>query len=251
MWWYMKSITLNKQLTTSESHVLTSLKRDYLTYEKFTIEYIAQKTFSSVSVISRLVRKLGFKNFSEFKQFLTNEKNYTLDAANNTNPLDLKQHVNNIFTSIDHLTLDYMLSLISNPTHKIYLIGFGQSRLATKYFQKHLARFSISSFCLNDVYTLQKMLDFDCEKAIFITFTSSGETPGIVNALKNNRSILKGKTILITSNHQCEIIDYCHKTIVLTTPFFTYQDFEIYAQSVFYTFTDLIFLKYFNQLVNK
>lgn len=83
------------------------------------INELAERIYSSPASLSRLVKKLGYDNFKEFKNSFITQNRHEYSGT-------LREHVNKILDLYPQVIDDCLIDLI-HTSHKIYIIAFGNS----------------------------------------------------------------------------------------------------------------------------
>ncbi len=201
----------NIELTSVEKSVLnTILNYDFETID-IKIKEVAEIASVSISTISRLVRKLGFDNFNEFKAYLYIENKKLKEKINikNTdieveNELNISPKLLLFYNMINNRVLDSLKEInmgqieemanVILKSKKVVLVGFSSSGTVAEEIFYLFRRLGINAALVEDPHRIA----FECynleENESILFFSHSGETVELINTAKltkkNNVSIL-------------------------------------------------------------
>jgi DNA-binding MurR/RpiR family transcriptional regulator len=136
----------------------------------------------SPSKISKLVRKLGFENFKQYKQFFGGQQIISEDKKKSSELERLKNFIENF----NPVLIDNFLT-IYKKYNKIVLFGLGPSFICVEYFFYKLALVSEKSIFVTQSETYARNL-VDKE-TLFIVFSVTGKFTSfenLFNAVKSN-----------------------------------------------------------------
>ncbi|OAH54289.1 MULTISPECIES: SIS domain-containing protein [Bacillaceae] len=142
----------------------------------------------SPSKISKLVRKLGFENFKQYKQFFSGEKIISEDKKKSSELERLKKYIENF----DPLLIDNFLTLFKKY-NRIVLFGLGPSFICVEYFAYKLVLVSGKNiFATQSETYAQHLVD---DETLFIVFSVTGKYTSFENLFNTIKSC--GSEILL------------------------------------------------------
>jgi len=163
----MINVNLNK-LNPLEISVHDKLSKIIKDNENIRILEAAEHCDVSPSKVSKLVRKLGFENFKQYKQFFSGEQISSEGKKISSELERLKNYIENF----DPVLVDNFLSIF-NKYNKIVLFGLGPSFICVEYFLYKLALLSGKSISLaqSEDYA-QRLID---KETLLIVFSVTGK----------------------------------------------------------------------------
>lgn len=194
---------------------LTDLEKDIILYieensneiPNMSITELADKTFSSISTVSRAVKKAGMEGFSElrYRCSLLNKDDYQIQNINEIMNKSLQETVR----TIDNLSVDDInraIDMIIN-SNKIFIISNGLSSKVADEFDLKLNILGYNTFNLNDeniIYNIDKLIDKD-DVLIVITLFDTLEN---LSVSARKAKYIGSKVILISCNENNRIKYY-------------------------------------------
>lgn len=142
----------------------------------------------SSSKVSKLVRKLGFENFKQYKQFFGGK----LIVLEEQKPSSELERLKNFIENFDSDLVDEFLTLFKKY-NRIVLFGLGPSFIVVEYFAYKLALVSGKSiFATQGEIHAQHLVD---EETLFIVFSVTGKFASFENLFHEVKS--SGAEILL------------------------------------------------------
>ncbi|MDQ0243705.1 DNA-binding MurR/RpiR family transcriptional regulator [Bacillus fengqiuensis] len=142
----------------------------------------------SSSKVSKLVRKLGFENFKQYKQFFGGQPIILEDHKKSSELERLKHFIENF----DSLLVDEFLTLFKKY-NRIVLFGLGPSFIVVEYFAYKLALASGKNiFATQGEIHAQHLVD---EESLFVVFSVTGKFSSFENLFREVKS--SGAEILL------------------------------------------------------
>ena len=202
--------------------ILENMDKDM---ENISIMELAEMCFTSISTISRFVKKLGYTSFNEFKLkciekrrldseiVVDNEVNLRFGTRDHKALISglaqsIGESLMNFAETVDLEAMDQLVQMI-HDTKDIYLFGFHLSGYFIQNLQYHLfhaGKFA-SYACLEG--DQEKLAELSAVNSLSIIFSVDG------NFLRNKSEIfftLKkngGKIVLVTQNPALKMADQC------------------------------------------
>lgn len=194
----MINIDLNN-LNPLEKEIYTTLNQKVLTVSNIKITQAAEYCNCSISKISKVVKKLGFRNYKQFMGFLYGET-----IIVNTESTELKR-LKLFIDDFDPKVVDDFVNLL-NQHDRIILFGYGPSYIVAQYFEYKLHTITNKySIAMQDVLSVTNMAD---NKSLLIIFTATGSFKSFEDIYKNAKE--KGCTVLVVSEeYNPSLVDAC------------------------------------------
>ncbi|MFZ2576118.1 MAG: MurR/RpiR family transcriptional regulator [Lactococcus hircilactis] len=178
-----------QNLTYTERVIYNYLKNNTDKIPYMHVREIATQAHAGSSSVMRLIYKMGYNSFNEFKTYL---KKNEINAYNETNfyQFSLKDYPDNLSD-----ILEDMARQIVESDHLIFT-GIGASGLICDYASRRFAGIGINSFSFSDVtYPIASKLRNTVDTFV-IALSISGETNEIIEVLTQLRT---NKDITIAS----------------------------------------------------
>lgn len=229
------------KLSKTEHHILLFLDKEFLSLPNLNITTIANYSNSSTTSINRLVKKLNFKDYQDFKYFLKSRKD--IPSTNSiTEKSKLEINIFNFFTTFDFNILRELNNKIKSHD-TIYLIAVGQSTSIAEYLTKHFVQLGKNIILVTESHLINTLHTYIHKNSLVIFISSSGNTNSLLieaEILNKNRV----HTYAITNNIDSKLQKFINKTITIPTTSFKLNGYEVYAQSPLFIFIDLLISKY-------
>jgi DNA-binding MurR/RpiR family transcriptional regulator len=160
----MIKINLNK-LNEHEKLIFEIIKEKSLTLDSIKITQAAEIANCSISKISKIAKKIGFKNYKQFQDYIYNREL-------RLNPIsDELARLSSFIEHFDHSLVEQMIKLI-NKHQRIVLFGYGPSFLVAQYFEYKLNTiFKKFAIALSDELGVSSLVD---ESTLVIVFSTTG-----------------------------------------------------------------------------
>lgn len=160
----MINIDLNN-LNPLEKEIYNTLTQEVLTIPNIKIMQAADLCGCSISKISKVVKKLGFKNYKQFMNFLYGK---SISITSNSDELNrIKQFIDDF----DYKVIDDFIKLIDQH-ERIILFGYGPSFIVAQYFEYKLHTITNKySIAMQDSLSVKNMVN---NKSLLIIFTATG-----------------------------------------------------------------------------
>lgn len=232
------------QAVNENFHNLSHLEKDIVNYvlnnpkkvSTMRIQDLSKETFSSISTISRLVRKLGYANFAELKYAIKVEMRASSDYASDTLDANMVEKIEQTIQSFYKNDLDKLYSILNN-SGKIYCYGtgWGQS-VAISDFSRNMIAIGKPIIQIHSEKELEILINNHIQKDDVLMIVSlSGEVSDLAKKLK----ILKARKISLVSITQFSnnlLSRYADINLYFET-----EEFKIGNKNVT-SFTPLLFL---------
>ncbi|MED1203959.1 MurR/RpiR family transcriptional regulator [Heyndrickxia acidicola] len=188
----MININVNK-LNPLEFSVHHKLSKMIKINDKIKILEAADECDVSPSKVSKLVRKLGFENFKQYKQFFSGQEIMPETQDNSTELERLKSFIE----SFDYELVDQFLTIFKKFS-RIVLFGLGPSFICVEYLAYKLALISEKNiFAAQSEMYAQHLVN---EDTLLIIFSVTGKFTSFENLLHDVKS-RGAETLLILEEY--------------------------------------------------
>ncbi|MGB9840413.1 MurR/RpiR family transcriptional regulator [Thermovenabulum sp.] len=196
------------RLTPLEKKIHNTLLSYSREHDNITIIEAATINNCSVSKISKLVKKLGFKNYKQYVAFLYGKD---LSEISHTGYFNELERIKKFIDDFDMTLVQKTVKLI-NSHSKIILFGYGPSFLCAEYFEYKL-RITTNCFAMAapDEVSIENLIDGD---SLLFIFTATGKFASFENIYK----MCKGhncKVVIITEEYNDSLVSCCDELIWL------------------------------------
>lgn len=168
-------------------------------YETLRITQAAELCNCSVSKISKFVKKLGFRNYKQYLNFLSGK---LIEEAGQTDEL---KRISTFLAAFDANLVDDLYSIIESHS-KIILFGYGPSFLCAQYFEYRFRNCSDKvTMAVSDEVAVNKMVD---ASTLLIIITETGRFHSFQDVYRNAKR--KGcDVVMIAEEYNTELFDQC------------------------------------------
>lgn len=149
--------------TDTEYEVYTYLTTHDIT--NLTARNIADLFFVGRTTVYRVIKKMGYKTFSEFKY---------VNSASKKNEEHLQIGVEHLFTDISLNSLHTIETELKRSTH-IFIIATSATSIASQYFSRQLANLGFFSVWIPDQHEFEERKKIMNKDDIIFAISSSGE----------------------------------------------------------------------------
>lgn len=203
----MINVNVNKlnPLELSVHNKLSTIIKDN---ENIKILEAAERCNVSSSKVSKLVRKLGFENFKQYKQFYSGEQIISEGKKKSSELERLKNYIENF----DPVLIDNFLS-IYNKYNKIVLFGLGPSFICVEYFAYKLTLLSGKSISVaqSEDYA-GRLID---KETLLIVFSVTGKFSSFEN-LSNTVKSCGANMLLVLEEYNTSLASEIDNIFYLT-----------------------------------
>lgn len=189
-------INSRENLSVSERTILDYIMNKKIAISNFSVEKIAEATFTSPASVVRMCKKIGFSGFKDFKVEYILAKSKTDSIRKQVLPGDLfeetdflgpniiKQHIKtlkDVLDNFDQLSVKKAAEIIMNAK-RIIIFGKGSSYLISKDLELKLKM--LGKFCIANHELHSQMIDqaFMSDKDLVILISYSGKTKEVISA---------------------------------------------------------------------
>ncbi|MDN6162051.1 MAG: MurR/RpiR family transcriptional regulator [Atopostipes sp.] len=177
-------------LTTTEQSVYSYILANEEKVSYMRIRGLAEVTHVSTATILRLVKKIGYDGFAEYRTTLKYKLNQKTEIE--LNEEYLKKFFDRSFNENYQKYIDLAVDEVMEAD-MVFFLGIVSSGSFAEYGSQLLSHLGIPTFSFTDPY-FRFVGDYNNQKIAFIVLSASGETEGILDMLKNslhlNRSVI-------------------------------------------------------------
>lgn len=175
-----------QKLTYTERIIYSYLRDNVDKIPYLHIRDIASEAHAGTSSVMRLVHKMGYNSYTEFKEYVTKKKQLEEVEPSASTPFSLDIFPENFEQRLGELAHRIMES------DNIIFTGVGSSGLICDYVARRLAGVGINTFSFSDVtYPITSKLR-NTTNTLVIALSISGETNEIIevlNSLRPNKDV--------------------------------------------------------------
>jgi DNA-binding MurR/RpiR family transcriptional regulator len=203
--YFMIKIDLSN-LNALEQRIYDKLLESSKEFDDITITQAAEMCGCSISKISKFSKKLGFKNYKQYVDFLYGKELSKEEASSEFDRLK------KFMDDFDFTLIDDFLDLL-DQYDKICLFGYGPSFIVAQYFEYKL-RFSTNKYtiALPDELSVINMLD---DKSLLVIFTTTGAWRSFENIYNISRK-KGGKVLVIAEEYNSSLMGTCDRLFWLS-----------------------------------
>lgn len=182
------------------------------------IRGFAAETGISMSTISRFVRKIGYRNFEQFRSSFE-APSEGLSSHIGGNPSCVKEESISVYRTyqevireaqemVDSAMVEKAIAAIKE-SGRVFVYGMGSSGLTATEFRQRLTRMGLNAFVATDDHMMAIHNQSIRKGDSVIGVSASGKTYEVVESLKSAKSH-GAKTIAITASHGMlsQVVDY-------------------------------------------
>lgn len=173
------------RLTSAEYKVMQWINEHEEKIPEYSINRIADESYTSPATVSRAIRKCGFLGIAELKYKISAKLNYVAE----------EKVVNEIFCrtldeckeSIESIEVDKILRIVRyiKFSEKIYLIARGTTALIAKDFELQLQLLGYNAYVISDAVILKMSKKIFKKNNLVIIFTMKNSTPELEITSRN------------------------------------------------------------------
>lgn len=207
----MLEINMKDHMNSLDIEIHNRLTEEVKKNESLTIVEAAKLCNCSPSKISKFVKKIGFQNYKQYRDFISRKKPITKTYSNEF------ERIHHFLDTFDLTLIDRFIQEISHYK-KVALMGYGPSKYCAQYFQFKLQLFSTQTIIvLDDELTASSIIDKD---TILIIFSATGA----YNSFRNFQNLAKEKNagfLMLVEEYNTAVIPEYGEIIFLTDTFQT------------------------------
>lgn len=184
--------------------------------QDFSAESISSKLFVSKASLSRFAKKCGFKGYREFiyrYEQAFNEEVQNVGKLKKKVLSTYQKLLDKSYTLTDEAQLKRISEMLINYK-KVYAYGIGSSGIVAMEFKIRFMRLGLNVESVVDAHIMQMNSVLIDEDTLVVGFTVSGKTKIVLNSLKAAKA-RKAKTIIITSNNDFCLHDFCDEIVLI------------------------------------
>lgn len=177
-------------LTSTEQSVYGYILANEEKVSYMRIRELAEATHVSTATVLRLIKKIGYDGFVEFRTTLKYKLNERSEL--DLNEEYLKEFFNRSFNDNYQQYIDLAVNEIMEAD-LVFFLGIVSSGSFAEYGTQLFSHLGIPTFSFTEPY-FRFVGDYNNQKIAFIAISSSGETEGILDMVRNsmhlNRSVI-------------------------------------------------------------
>ncbi|WP_240470626.1 MurR/RpiR family transcriptional regulator [Atopococcus tabaci] len=205
---FANRVTQNLELLSKkEKHIAKFLLENKESIKQMGITEISSKTNTSNSTVSRMMNKLGYSSFGDFKALITREDHDDLPLADVVNTISSYYHqvIQSTTELLDIAQCSKFVEAIANAS-RIIVCGIGNSGLSAFELESRLMRMGLQAEAITDPHMMLMRTSLLDENDMLLALSSTGKTDAI---LATCRSAKKRKTPIytITSQNYTELTE--------------------------------------------
>lgn len=231
----MLEIDMSGQLNALDTEIHKILTEECQKNEKLTIVEASEICHCSPSKISKFVKKLGFQNYKQYRDYICKRQPVTKTFS------DEFARIRHFLDTFDQSLINRFISEI-RQYKKIVLVGYGPSKYCAQYFQFKLQLFSSQTIIVSeDELAAASVIDSD---TIVVIFSATGT----YDSFRNYKRVAKEKgaqLLLLVEEYNTSIIPDYGQIIFLTDTFQTLSPIA-YEKSriIFFIFIEEVIARY-------
>ncbi|MCF7914675.1 MAG: hypothetical protein K9L66_05875 [Spirochaetaceae bacterium] len=174
--------------------------------EQMRIHEAAELCQCSVSKISKFVKKLGFKNYKQYLDFLYGRE---IDRSEQSDEL---KRIKAFIDAFDPAMIDELLELI-DAHKKVILFGYGPSMLCAQYFEYRFRNCSDKMvIAISDEVAIDNMVD---DTTLLLILTETGRFHSFQDVYASS-SKSGGTVAIIVEEYNTELFNQCDRIFWLS-----------------------------------
>jgi len=202
---FMINIDLSR-LNPLEQEIYSKIKAYSVEHADLKITQVAEMNNCSISKISKFVKKLGFKNYKQYMDFLYGRD---MPSKKTSNELD---RIQQFIDDFDESLVDEFMSLL-NSHEKIILFGYGPSFIVAQYFEYKLRIFTNKFvIAVSDELSVWTMVD---EKTLVVIFTATGSFRSFETVYKATKE-KNSDVLVIAEEYNTSLMETCDRLFWLS-----------------------------------
>lgn len=172
-------------LTVKEKTIASYLLENQAKIKDYTITTISKETNTSNATVSRLMSKLGYSSFGEFKAMATREEAVEETESGTVSKLShyYKQIIDSSHELIDSKQLSKFVQAIQKA-RQVMICGIGNSGLSAMELKYRLTRMGIYADALTDPHMSLMRTSLLNEKDILIVLSHTGQTKAVLDTCR-------------------------------------------------------------------
>lgn len=230
-------------LTEKEKTIASFLLENQSEIKDYTITTISKKTNTSNATVSRLMTKLGYSSFGEFKAMVTREE--SMEEAESDTVSKLTQYYKQIIDSshelIDSEQLATFVQAIQEA-RQVMICGIGNSGLSAIELKYRLTRMGIYADALTDPHMSLMRTSLLNQTDMLIVLSHTGQTKAVLDTCQLAKE--KGIPIYaVTTNNHTPLTDLADVTLFASKNSIIRDEKFINSQLVTHFVLDIICYK--------
>lgn len=154
-------------LTEKEKYYIQQIEYHSGEIPFLSIHELSQRIFTSPASLSRLVKKIGYKNYKEFRQ------SFIIDSNKSTKNNSLETHIDFIFNTYPQIINECVIPKILEA-HRIFIVSFGPSAAIAQELGNSLNILNIDYIIIHDSDFISQLQSLITSNDIVIYISYSG-----------------------------------------------------------------------------
>lgn len=199
-------------LSTTEKRIADFIKNHKTDMSKMGISDISKKAEASNASVSRLITKLGYSSFGEFKAMISREDTY--EEVGEKSEKNVTEVISNYYSQLTKSASELLdindVSEVVNGIKKakqVLICGIGNSGLTAIEFKYRLTRMGINADALTDPHMMVMRTSLLNKDDALIVLSNSGKTPAVLKTCEVAKN-LNIPVYAITNHDYTPLIDY-------------------------------------------
>ena len=193
-------------LNSLETHIHEQMLRHSRTMPTIRINQAAELCQCSVSKISKFVKKLGFKNYKQYLDFIYGKEFPQTATSGELN------RVKSFIETFDTEMIDELLALIDSHD-KMALFGYGPSLLCAQYFEYRFRNCADkTTMAVSDEVTLKNMVD---ESTLLLIITETGRFQSFED-IYTAAGEKGAKVVILAEEYNTDLFSQCDRIFCLS-----------------------------------
>lgn len=219
----------------------------------FSAKSISKFLYVSEASLSRFAKKCGFKGYREFlfhyeSTFVESPKD--IDDLTKGVLNTYQELLNKSYALIDEKQMARLAQLMSE-NKRVFVYGMGSSGVAAQEFKFRFMRLGLDVDAIVDAHIMKMNAVLVNENTLVIGISIQGKTKEVLESLKAAKTH-GAETVLITANHNNELLEYCHEILPIATTKNLEGGNAISPQFPILVMVDIFYVYYLNiDLMNK
>ncbi|EHY91786.1 MULTISPECIES: MurR/RpiR family transcriptional regulator [Staphylococcus] len=237
-----------EQLTENDLHIINVIRQNIDQISNMKIHDLSKLTHTSISTIHRLVKKMGFEGYSNFKFYIKMDSNNESPQLASADPI-----IEDVRRTVEHLEMfDYhTLNQLIETAPFIYIFGTGMAQQnVAREAQRHMLSISKRAIVINDETELRLAIDQMSADDLLFIISLSGETKNLIDPIQ----LIKSRElhyVSITTLHDNYIAkNAAFNVYVNSAPIQFFNTTTYYSFTPYYVVFDFIARTYHNYKIN-
>lgn len=215
---------LNTSEKQSEREIAKALLVNFNSISELSIEKLAERCYISQPTLTRYIKRLGYTNYNEFKDFVVEFKGVLANEVNSDIFLESSQNIVDISFKQLHNSTNKTHKLLNKKllnqvveqikcANKVVIIGIDYSQIVAFDAQLRFMRYNKLMETAVKIETQKRLVENLADGDLLIVLSVSGFTKGLQKACKSLNSNVN--TVIISSSEDPVLLTGHEKRLVL------------------------------------